>query len=483
MISKRLTLSLLALLFTGCTPSRPIADLAHVPVQRLQTDVDSALTSNSFKDGGWLSEEWWTLFNDPQLTKCIQTALTAHPTIAMAESKIRLSKAASDAVGTPLWPLLKAKGDIMRVNASKTGLFGGADKSGAFPLSYTQTEVALSGQWEIDWWGKHRSSLNAALGQVQAAVAEEALSRLVLSVSVAQAYFYYQTSETRQALAKSLLAGEEKCGKLIQTRVEKGLDTELSLRHAESSLYGTKEQVLAAGQGVAVAKNRLNALLAGDFLQEFEVSSKAMDSFSPFPLPKQLPLNLLSHRPDVIAQLWRVEAASLGVQSAKAAFYPNLDLMGLVGFQTIYTSELFKGSSVNSSYGPALSLPLFNAGFLSASLDAKQEEFVIASQVYEEVLLRAVQEVLDGLSNYRILNERLEEVKRMTVAIREIHRLTAQRFEHDLSSSLDVIAAEREWLLAKDKELVTRTMCLDATLALVKALGGGYTYHKEERPE
>ncbi len=192
-------------------------------------------------------------------------------------------------------------------------------------------------------------------------------------------------------------------------------------------------------------------------------------------LPKQVNLDLIGRRPDVIAARWRAEAASAGIKQAHAAFYPNINLAGFVGFQALHIDKLLSSGSDIGQFGPALSLPLFDGGALKANLKSAEAEHAVAIASYNQDVLVAMQQVADTLSSQKALQARLDTSQQALDAYEESYRLSKMRYDGGLSNYTSLLIAEQS--LINQRRIVTdlKSRALTLDVALIKALGGQYT--------
>ncbi len=458
----------------GCN-RRPCEPVWEPPLPAIQNEIDQALASPALQLGDWPEENWWTRYQDDTLEALIYAGLENNPRIKLADAQARLSQAEANITRSVLLPQVFVAGDVTRYRASKTGIFGVIPQEAAvFPFSYTQPEFSLNFTFEIDWWGKNRNALKAALGQVQADIAEAAEARLMLSISIAQAYFQLQTALAREALAARLAANNNETLQLIQQRLANHLDSGIQIQQQEQNVSVAQEYFLSLRQEVATRRNTLHALVAGQWDEIIPLIPLEQATYAPLSLPADLPLDLVCHRPEIVAQLWLIDAAANQTAVARKEFYPNINLMGLLGQQTLINNTLFKDHSKYGQIGPAIHLPLFEGGRLIANLDAAEEEYAIATLQYEDLLIQAVQDVLQSLIDVQNWNLRLQENAKRLESAQANYDLVQDRLRHNLSSQLDLLNAERNLLPARDTFIQTKANTILAQLSLIKALGGGY---------
>lgn len=471
---------LIMCLITGCAV--PTCDVEEGqtgdPTCALYKASDEAQAGQTFRTSEWIDDAWWQMFGDEQLNEIITRSLSKNPSLKVSEAKALLANAEAKTTAAILYPFLDANADALRYHISHTGPFGKIPPT-TFPFNYTQYDLNLQFSWEIDWWGKNWNALRAAIGEVQASIADTAQARLALSVTVAEAYFRYQIDLRRMKLAQRLVENLQRTVELVKFRIKQGLETDITLNVTLGGLLNAKDKLIALEQDALLMEDRLRMYLAGEFLDEFEEAEGLIGLKAPFPLPAELPLDLLSHRPDITAQIWRVEKAARNINVARAQFYPNLNIMGLIGFQTISIKKLFEGDSLQGNGGPAIHLPIFEGGRLRANLEGAQWEYAIAVNQYNDLVFHAVADTLDAIISLQKLNTRLQDVGDVTKTFEENNRLFKQRLKHNLSSELDVLVSERDVLSSQDAEWVLQFSIDQAMLGLINALGGGYSAQYE----
>lgn len=474
------------LLLIGCNlspccraePLEAPAEALHSASDQVLTDEDSVFTLSD-----WITADWWTIYDDPQLGELIEIAINQNPTLQAAQQKIYQAQFEADKVRSTLYPNVTWTGDAKRYKLSKTSIIpptitipGFPTFNAGFPFNFTLWESSLNLTYDFDVWGKRCHALKAAIGEVQSQAAEEAFARLSLSTSVAQVYFQLQISYERLQIEKEIVAVLEEYYELVQQRVNLNLDDIITLNNVQSQISNEKQTLLQIEADTAVYEHQLKAYLAGNFDEEFSNMLIAKKPIPEVPLPRELPLHLLSHRPDIVSQLWLIDSMSNQIEVAKASFYPDINLSGLAGYQTIHLHEFFYWASGNANIGPAFSLPIFDGGYLRANLRGSEADYDLAVLEYNQLVLDATREVLDALTNVRYANRQMEEFKKELSNQNDILDLTTDRENKGISSGLDVLSSQQNFLSARSNEVLAQEKTLLAILSLIKALGGGYEF-------
>ena len=468
--------AIVALVFLyGCTPSynKEVWDTPNGVAD------EAAKDSPIFITGDWPKEEWWTRFEDSQLSALIAMGLEQNPRLDIAAAQAQI--AASDAViaRSTFFPTIDFKGDITRIRYSKNGIFGilPPQPGFTFPFSNTQYEFSLNFAYEIDWWGKNRDILSAQVGLFQARLAEMAQARLMVGISIAKTYFLLQMQKMRLRMAEQRVEALGQILQLTQMRTQRNIASQLPINTVENEYYNTQDWRTGLEQQIELETNALRALIGGNFSEIIEEKDFRGSTALLFPLPEDLELNLIARRPDITALLWKVEAANKEVSAAKKEFLPNLNLMAFVGLQTLDPKKWLRNKSKYGQGGPAISLPLFHGGALQGNLEGSIGEYSLAVAQYEDLLINAVKEVLDGITDVRFWNKRNLELGSGVESLKSSFGLARDRLQHNINSKIDVLRAEVNWLSAQDFLVQGYASSLVSQLNLIKALGGGYNCH------
>ena len=429
-----------AMCLCGCqlTPAKqifkeaPSCVLSEAQIQVVEND-------NTFMSDEWPDQEWWLFFEDPQLTELIRQTLSRHPSMRLAEAHFLIANATREKMGAPLFPTMDFEADRTHLHNSVNGIFGilhAADPS--YPLTYSQNNIMLNMAYEFDIWKKHANQVVAAIDEMRALEAEAYISQLGLSLSVAQSYFQQQAARSRQTIAELLLKNRQTMYRLTEQQYSQGVGNTWSINRAKEAELTSREYMDKVVLDVALTNNDLQALLAGDFNTIIDSVDWSNNLAKPFPIPCSLPLDLLAHRPDIWAQRWRVEAAVRQVYAAKAGFYPNINMIGLLGLQALTFNPLFSHDSIfGLLYGPAIHLPVFDGGVIRAEFDTKNQEYYAAIAQYETLVLTAVKEVLNALVAVQATAEASRLVQGRQALARENLEIAQQYYDKQLISLTD----------------------------------------------
>ena len=448
--------------FDGLAPQSRRADPASLAAKASLAEVKPSAV--------WPAANWWQRFGDPQLDALIAEALAGNPGIASARTRIERAQALAASAGAALAPQGNAGVNVARQRYSSNGIFP-PPIAGSW---HTQTDLAATFSYELDLWGRNRAAYDAALGQARAAEVDAYAVRLLLASIIARAYAQLARSFEQLDLARETLAQRQAMFDLTQRRVAAGLDSDIELKQAEGSIPAARSRMAQLEEEIALGRNLL-AALAGKGPDRGLAITRPQLQPQAIALPSALPADLLGRRPDVVAQRWRVESARRDIDAAKGQFYPNVNLSALVGVQSISFAKLLTARSEDPAFGPALRLPLFDGGRLRANLAAKDADYDLAVEQYNQTLIDALREVVDQLSSLKSLDAQRAELERSLASASEAYALARERYRAGIASYLQVLAAETPLLEQKNLRANLRARELELSINLIRALGGGFT--------
>jgi NodT family efflux transporter outer membrane factor (OMF) lipoprotein len=346
----------------------------------------------------------------------------------------------------------------------------GAPLAGAIRDSGT---AQLGASWELDFFGKNRAALEAALGVARAAQADSEAARVLLASQVARSYFQIARLHAQLAVASRMLVQRQETLALVQDRVNAGMDTQLELRQSEGGLPEARLQIEALQEQLALARHALGALV-GQQNPDPALSPPALSAIKNIATADRIPTDLLGLRADIAAARWRVEAASQDVAHARTQFYPNINLVAFAGFSSIGLGRLFDSGSQQWGVGPALRLPIFDAGRLRANLRGKTADLDAAVESYNTAVIDAVREVADQLASAQAITRQQTEQRAAQTAAEGAYEIAVQRYQAGLGNYLYVLTAETMVLNQRRQAVDLAARALDSQVGLIRALGGGY---------
>ncbi|VUD69186.1 Outer membrane protein OprM [Thalassocella blandensis] len=419
---------------------------------------------------------WWQAFGDQQLNRLVAESLANNPSLAEALTRIRSAQAgilASTAAHQPGFSL-DGNANYQRLSENFTYPPAEAGFGVAGGDSVWMGKLGANMSWDLDFWGRHANQLKQAKALALAAELDHATARLSISGAIAQSYVDLYSAYAYADIAEKSQTQREKILDITKNRVKAGLDTQVELKTAEAALPQAHTARLQAELQRDIAVHNL-AALSGQGAEAYrDITRPQVNIDASLPLPNALPLDLLSRRPDILAAKLRVEAANAGKASAKAAFYPDINLTAFAGFQSIGLDNLFDSGSAIYNVGPALHLPLFDAKRLKAGFFTASAELDHAIASYNDTVLKAIRDVANQLSRTASLSKQLNQAQLRLAAAEEAYRLAQSRYQAGLSSQLVVLRAEENLLSAQRDIVAITSNSLVARVTLLLTVGGSF---------
>jgi NodT family efflux transporter outer membrane factor (OMF) lipoprotein len=460
------TAAALALL-AGCV-SDPHAGVREKPLSAV--DVGLAGPAEGRQDA-----PWWQALDDPQLDRLIATAIARNPGLAGALARVRIAREQTQVAQAATQPQLALDGYAYRERFSENYIFPPPYGGG----TYWEGRLGLNLDWHLDFWGRQAALVQQASLGAQAAVLDAAAAELLLSGTIAQAYVEWIRAQRLEAVALRAQQQRRELFELTRQRVDAGLDTQVELRAAESNLEQSAVEIEQARLAATLARNALAALTGAGLATTQALVTPTLDLDAALPLPPALPVDLLARRPDLRAAEARIAAATAGHEAAHANFYPNIDLVAVGGVAAIGLDELFDAGSRQWSVGPALHLPVFDAGRLKAEYRRSGAEVDAAIASYNDAVLRAAREAADQSSRLHSIDVQLGAQHRALQAAETSYGLATQRYSAGLASQVTVLNAETQVLAARRQRTQLLADRTTARIALLVALGG----HSTQEPD
>ncbi|TEO19053.1 efflux transporter outer membrane subunit [Pseudomonas aeruginosa] len=454
------------LVLCSCAPLPHKSDTAMAGARTF-----ASATSLSAPEKAWPSDRWWEGFGDAQLNSLIAEGLEGAMDLRVASARFAHAEALVQQTRSRLLPALTTNAEVGSTKQSYNYL---SPESG-LPKGwrgYGQTTIDLS--WELDFWGRNRAALAAARSEAEAAGAEAASARLAVSASIASAYADLAGNYAEHDAAEHAIEVRNHTLELIEGRQEQGLENEGAVERARSSLATAQGDLAALNESLALTRNRIAALIGAGPDRGLAIKRPAAIVTGSFGLPANLPAELIGRRPDIIAARLRAEASASRIKEAHAAFYPNVNLAGLIGLQALGIGNVFKSGSDFGTVGPAISLPVFDGGRLRGQYRAAETDYQAAVAQYDGALTQALRDVADAAASSRALDLRLDHAQEAERAANAAWIVANNRYRGGLATYLDVLAAEDALISARRSVASLKTRALALDIALIRALGGGY---------
>lgn len=472
-----------ALALAGCAPtgSQDRAQFLEAPAMERTLATSGLKTANDEK--AWPGEEWWRAFRSAELDRIVDKALRDNQNLKKANDTLREADASVRVAGARLLPWIQSDLGMRQSRIPERGVvasynrdLAGLEKTMAFinPLVLT---------WEIDFWGKNRAALDAAIGESAAQEGELEQTRLLLTTGAARAYLRGYALARQLEIAAELVRLRRELLALAETRYQTGLDTMDGVQAARANQESAVRREASVRAALTLQQDALARMMGEgpDAARDVFAGAKRVAPAQPA-LPRRLPVELLIHRPDLAAALQRAEAAAARIHVAKTMFLPSVDLSIAAGLEASVTSTriskladfLFRGSSIGYSVVPGMRLPIFQAGRLAGNLEAQRAEYDQAVDSYNETLLQAAQQVADSLANLKRARAEYDAQSRLVKAARAQLDLAGVRLRDGLRDRREIVQQRAD---AFEAAFVQRSLEGDRLIAAVdlyQALGGGY---------
>lgn len=455
-------------LLTGCMVGpnykKPVA-----PVPPAFTGTVAA-NSNSTDQSPIAYADWWKVFHDSTLNDLESQADAANRDIKIAVAHVDEAAATTRATRSQLFPTVSAGVSALRAREAKDRPNNG--NTGGRAATFNDIQLPLVASYEIDAWGRVRRSIESSRATQEATEAD--LRFVTLSVETGVAVNYYNLRETDQELTilESTIDTLQKSVELTTSLFHQGLGSELEVKQAQTLL----DQTISQKQALEIQRAQLEhglAVLLGRTAEGFSLPKSPNDALPP-QIPVGLPSDLLERRPDIVEADRNVAAATAQIGVAKAAYFPQLSLSGLVGYESSNAASLLNWQNTIASLGASAAAPIFTGGRLKAGVEQSQAMYRQSLAQYEKTVLVAYQETEDQLSALHFLEEQSKSQGRAVLEARQAEDIATSRYKGGLVSYLDVVFAE-ETVLANERTAAQIAGArMVASVDLIKTLGGGW---------
>lgn len=457
------------LLFLGACAVPP--PMAATPALRPATTV--AASSLNGPDGAtWPDEAWWRGFGDAQLTTLIEEALAGSPNLAQASARLRMAQGYARSANAALLPSAALGGNLGAIKQS----YNLGIPPAFVPKGWNDTGAAqLNLHFDLDLFGRNHATLAAATSEQAATAIEAQAARLAVATSVAAAYAGLGRMAALRDVAAASMKLREETATLVTRRVTNGLDTRAEQRQAEANVAVARASLASTDQALALARNQLAALLGAGPDRGASITPPALGQFRLIALPPRLALDLVARRADIAAARARAQAAAARVRAARAAYFPDINLLAFIGTQSLGIANLTATGSQAGQAQAAINLPLFAGGQLAGNYGSARGGYDAAVAQYDETLVQAVREVADAAAGQTALAAELAAAQDAVARSEEAWNLAKRRYAGGLSPYLAVLSAEDALLRNRQLLADCQGRALGVQIELIRALGGGFT--------
>ena len=461
-MSRLCCIVLAVLITTGCTlgPKYKRPSVQVPDTFRASAETPPTSTSPSLGD-----EKWWTVFEDPQLQSVIREALAQNYDVRIAATRILEAQASLGITRADQFPTVAAGASAFNNRYPQT------QQLPAFNTSPMQLNVGLS--WELDFWGKYRRATEAARAELLATEWGQKAVVTSLVSNVASAYFELLELDAEMQISKDTLASRKESLRLVEVRAKGGVTSLMDVRQSEELVYNAAAQIPDLERRIEQQENLISILL-GRNPGPVTRGRSLVENAVPPEVPAGLPSSLLDRRPDIQAAEQTLVAANARIGIAKAAYFPDISITGLAGYQSFALTNLFTGPAGLWSFGGQLAQPIFTAGKIRSGVRLSEAQKQEAVLIYQQSIQQAFREVSDSLIAYRKNREFREQEALLTHAAGDATQLADSRYRGGVTSYLEVLDSDTRYF---DAQIGLSQAQLNERLALVQlynALGGGW---------
>lgn len=473
----RVSLIILALFAAGCS----VGPKYKQPAIQVPTTYKEQVPDSYKESQGWktaqpgdtaLKGNWWTLFGDPELDRLEEQVNVGNQNLKAAQARFDQARALIRVNQSQRYPTVTAGAGISSNRDSGNYVFA----SGKTNHNFGDFTLPVDVNYEVDAWGRVRHSIAQARDEAQATAADLETLRLSFHAELAFDYFELRSADAEQKLLDDTVADYQKALELTTNRFEGGAAAGAEVAQAQTQLEATKTQDADVGVRRAQLEHAI-AVLTGKNPSELSLPPKPLTTEPPV-IPVGLPSQLLERRPDIAATERRVAEANEAIGIAHAAFFPQILLGAALGLEGQSISDWFNWPSRFWAVGPSVLQTVFDGGRRRATQQAAQFNYDATVASYRETALDAFQQVEDNLAALRVLEQESQSQKAAVKAAERSLELSTNRYTGGLVTYLEVVTAQSA-ALANERTAVDITRRrMDASVLLIKALGGGWDVSK-----
>jgi NodT family efflux transporter outer membrane factor (OMF) lipoprotein len=470
------TSSLAALLFTGCMvgpkyikPTVPLAPAYKEASQNADAYKEDANWHPAQPSDTVLRGDWWTIFGDDQLNALEPKVAAENQDLKAAEARFRQARALIQYNRSGLSPTIGISPFAGGVRDSANQPYFNASSA---DKGEPDLQLPLDLNYEIDLWGRIRHGINAAREEAQASAGDMQTAMLSLQAELAIDYFEARSADAEEKLLKDTVKDYEEAYRITNNRFVGGVAPQSDVDQAKTQLEAAQVQVNDVTLQRAQYEHAI-AVLLGQPPATFTLPAVPLDARPPA-IPTGLPSELLERRPDIAAAERRVAEANDRIGIARAAYFPTLSLNAMAGYESTALGNLLSRSSFLWAVGPTLSQTLFDAGrrrSVSEQANAAYDETVAN---YRQTSLTAFQQVEDNLAALRVLRQEAEHQHQATQSAQAAQQIFNNRYVGGLDTYLQVVTAQTTALNNERNDIDIMRRQMDASVLLIKALGGGW---------
>jgi NodT family efflux transporter outer membrane factor (OMF) lipoprotein len=416
-------------------------------------------------------DAWWTLYGDADLNAMQKRLIENSPDLAAAFARYQQAQALSDQARAGLFPNVIAASTLQRERQSELAPLRVLGPNS--PNVYGSYAVNAQVNYEFDLWGRVRNLVASGAATARAAQADLESARLSLQAQLADSYIALRGLDREVALLDDSVTAYTKALDLTVTRHDGGIASGLDVARAQTQLESTRSQAKQALAQRALTEHAIAALI-GESASSFSIAPRLVDV--PLPqIPAGVPSTLVQRRPDVAAAQRRIIAANASVGVARAAYFPQIMLSGLIGYESSQFGHFIEAPNTYWAIGPSMFLTLFDAGRRDAEVRRTQAVLDENAANYRGVVLAAFQQVEDNLALLNHYRAAAEAERAALTAARKSLEFATDRYREGAVNYLEVVTSQTDALQAERNALDLETRERRASVQLIRALGGGWS--------
>ena len=439
--------------------TRPVLAVPNIPIEQTYGAFDKETVSNA-QQASLAGQRWQNFYSDERLKGLIALGLQNNKDFENA--RLAIEKARAQYQITDINDLPRIDGNAGYSRQRQRGTTG----------DNYNVNLGLA-NYELDFWGKIASLKDQALQNFLSTTAAKDATQISLISNIAQSYANLSYSLAQLQLAEATVESREKSLFIASKRFEAGIDPKLPSLQSSASLENARLAVLRAQSSILKSRNALQFLVGGPIPTNLIPTPAVSNITSQQVFSAGLPSELLRYRPDVLQAEYNLKAAGANIEVARASYYPSISLASNIGLSSGSLNDLFKSGSVGWSFGPSVSVPIFDAGRLDANYDVAQIERKQTLAGYERSIQTAFREVSDVLATRATLGEQLEAQYRLQDNFEQTYQIADARFKAGISNYLDVLDAQRSLFSTQQGILDLELQKIISQIELYQVLGGG----------
>lgn len=450
---------------TGCK----LNNVIHSDTQKM--DATSLAVAHIYKTPQKNSKNRLTRFHDSQLVRLVSEALVDAPDIRSAKARVMRAQQVARGAYAALWPAATLNSAAQKQHFS----FQGVVPAPLNELAFSQARIANLGMnfnYELDFWGKNRETVASKLNEAFASQMDLAETQLILSSSVASTYFELQNDIIQQQLAKKSVYLLKELEDIVLDRAKNGIESDIPVKTAISNTQAARLSIEDYKRREMQSRHRLAVLLGKNPFNTQIHTAKFSYNSKQLAIPDVMSVNVLAQRPDIAASCSLAEAAAHQINVARAAFFPDINLSGILNMQSFYFSQLFHVSLQTEGVKAALSLPIFDAGTRKANLGIKYAEYELAVNQYNQTILNALQQVTDQMTALQTLSKQIQDQTKVITTTEGNYKLFHDSYVAGIIDYVQLIEIKQLLVQQKATLYSLQTRRKQAFVGLLAALGG-----------